>query len=106
MCKVFLAVVFAIANMQLFGTEILINNSQKIGDEETVQKLKDAIIKNADASVETAQKSAFLYESLKKVMNVQVDSVNALTLVVVTKDTALILYIHAERKETIRLLFI
>lgn len=46
-----------------FGTEILINNSQKIGDEETVQKLKDAIIKNADASVETAQKSAFLYAS-------------------------------------------
>ena len=46
-----------------FGTEILINKSQKIGDEETVQKLKDAIIKNADASVETAQKSAFLYAS-------------------------------------------
>lgn len=46
-----------------FGTEILINNSQKIGDEETVQKLKDAIIKNADASVKTAQKSAFLYAS-------------------------------------------
>lgn len=46
-----------------FGTEILINNSQKIGDEETVQKLKDAIIKNADASVETAQKSAFYYAS-------------------------------------------
>lgn len=46
-----------------FGTEILINNSQKIDDKEVVQTLKDAVIKNADKSLETANKSAFLYAS-------------------------------------------
>lgn len=46
-----------------FGTEILINNSQKIDDKETVQKLKDAIIKNAENCLETARKSAFIYAS-------------------------------------------
>ena len=46
-----------------FGTEILINNSQKIIDEGIVQKLKDAVIKNAENCLETARKSAFLYAS-------------------------------------------
>ena len=46
-----------------FGTEILINNSQKIDDKEVVQTLKDAIIQSADKSLETANKSAFLYAS-------------------------------------------
>ena len=46
-----------------FGTEILINNSQKIDDKEVVQTLKEAVIKNADKSLETANKSAFLYAS-------------------------------------------
>ena len=46
-----------------FGTEILINNSQKIDDKEVVQTLKDAVIKSADKSLETANKSAFLYAS-------------------------------------------
>lgn len=46
-----------------FGTEILINNSHKIDDKVTVQKLKDAVLKNAENCLETAQKSAFLYGS-------------------------------------------